>query len=301
MKTIRNTDVIFSFKPKMDPIERVKPGEVLKFVTNDCFYGQLTSEMQSLEELDYSKVNPATGPVYIEGAEDGDLLKVKILSIQIDSAGMGLTMAGQGILSHNADNTLPKVLPIENGHCLFNDIAIPIDPMIGVIGVAPSDEDGECPTAVPWKHGGNMDTSDIREGSTLYFPVKQEGALLALGDLHAVMGDGEVCFAGCEIAGEVILQVDLIKNATATWPLVETHEATMIIASGNTLEEATIEATEQAVGYLNRGLDISWEEAYILASLIMDLKFSQVVNSEKTVRSAIPKYILPTETLLKTL
>lgn len=301
MKIIKSSDVVFSFKPAMKPVEKVNPGDILKFITNDCFYGQLTSDDQSLDKLDYSKVNPATGPVYIEGAEDGDLLKVKILDIKINSTGMGLTMAGEGILGSVASKTLPKALPIEDGYCQFDHISIPIDPMIGVIGIAPSDEDGEYNTAIPWKHGGNMDTKDIREGSTIYFPVKQKGALLALGDLHAVMGDGEVSFAGCEISGEVILQVDVIKNKTTTWPLLETKDSTMVVGSGKTIEEATISTTKQVVEQLSKGLKISWEEAYILASLIMDLKFGQVVNSNKTVRGAIPKSIISTETLLKSI
>ncbi|MCR1898559.1 acetamidase/formamidase family protein [Irregularibacter muris] len=301
MKIIKGNNVIFSFKPKMEPVQKVNPKEVFKVITNDCFYGQISSEEQTLDTLDYSRVNPATGPIFVEGADPGDLLKVKILKIDIHSQGIGLTMGGQGILGNKATKTVTKILPIENGHCRFNDIYLPIKPMIGVIGVAPSQEEGEFITATPWKHGGNMDTTDICEGSTLYFPVVQEGALLALGDLHGVMGDGEVCFTGCEIGGEVILQVDVIKGKTTTWPLLETIDSTMIVGSGKTLEEAAEAATDQAVELLKKGLGLPWEEAYILASISMDLKISQVVNPNKTIRAAIPKTILPTELLIQSI
>lgn len=299
MKTIKGNHSIYSFKPKMNPVEKVKLGEVFKVVTNDCFFGQITEENQLLSEIDYSRLNPATGPIYVEGAEPGDLLKVKILSINVEPKGVALVVPGGGILGHKVTKSLTKILKIENGFCYFNGLPIPIKPMIGVIGVAPDGDDGEWSTDSPWKHGGNMDTTDICEGSTLYFPVRQEGALLALGDLHAVMGDGEICFTGCEVNGEVVLQVDIIKGKATTWPLVETKESTMVIGSGDTLEEAVVAATEQAVDHLAKGLNILWEEAYILASLVVDLKISQVVDPKVTVRAAIPKLILPTEVIIK--
>lgn len=146
-----------------------------------------------------------------------------------------------------------------------------------------------------------MDTKDIKAGSTLYFPVNQAGALLALGDCHAIMGDGEICFTGLEIPAQVMLKIDLIKNRSIKWPLVETDEYTMVIASGDDLEEAVYEATNQAVNHIKSGLEMEWEDAYILASLTVDLKISQVVDPKMTVRAAIPKYIIPTEKLIGSL
>lgn len=171
--------------------------------------------------------------------------------------------------------------------------------MIGVIGVASAGEDGEWPTNSPWKHGGNMDTTDVRAGSTLYFPVNQKGALLALGDCHAVMGDGEICFTGLEIPAEVTLEVKLIKNKTIEWPLIETDKYTMIVASGDDLEDALYTASDQAVKLLKDSLGLEWEDAYILTSISVDMKISQVVNPKKTIRAAIPKYIISTEKLIR--
>lgn len=298
MRVIKNDRVIYSFKPEMDSIERIQAGEVIKVKSNDCFFGQINDEDYRLSDIDHSRLNPATGPIYVEGAKKGDLLKVKVLDIDLASQGVAVVVPGEGVLGEKVSSSITKIIPIQDGYGVLDNIKIPVKPMIGVIGVAPGEEDGEWPTDSPWKHGGNMDTSDITKGSTLYFPVKQEGALLALGDCHAVMGDGEVCFTGCEIAADVILQVDVVKGREITWPLVETDDSTMVIASGNTIDDAIKEATNQAVDHLCKGLDLSFEEAYMLASLAVDLKISQVVDPKKTVRAAIPKSLLPTERLI---
>jgi amidase len=299
MKTIQNTNVIYSFKPNMMPVETVEPGEVFKVYTNDCFFQQITSEDMVLTSIDHSTLNPATGPIFINGAEPGDLLKIKILNIDIADKGVVMIATGEGVLAEKAKKSLVKIIPIKDRCCQINGLEIPINPMIGVIGVAPENEDGEWGTDSPWKHGGNMDTKDICEGTTIYFPVRQVGGLLALGDLHAIMGDGEICFTGLEVKGEVTLIVDVIKNKTVNWPILETSYATMVIASGDTLDDAIKAASDQAVEHLASGLEISWEEAYMLASLVVDIKISQVVDPKKTARAVIPKTILITDKLIR--
>lgn len=301
MKTIQNTNVIYSFKPNMTSVETVEPGEVFKVQTNDCFFQQITSEDMVLTSIDHSTLNPATGPIFINGAEPGDILKVKILSIEIAEHGVAMIATGEGVLSEKVKKSLVKIIPIRDGCCQINGLEIPIKPMIGVIGVAPGKEDGEWGTDSPWKHGGNMDTKDICEGTTIYFPVRQNGGLLALGDLHAIMGDGEICFAGCEVKGEVTLKVDVVKHKNVTWPILETSSATMVIASGDTLDDAIRAVADQAVELLAKGLEISWEEAYMMASLIVDIRISQVVDPKKTARAVIPKTILNTDKLIRSI
>lgn len=298
MKTIDNNRVIYSFKPKMEFIEKVKLGEIFKVKTNDCFLGQIKSESLGFEDIDNSKINPATGPIFIEGAEIGDLLKVEILKIEIDKEGVALLIPGEGILGDKVKKSETRILKIEDGYVKFNELSIPIRPMIGVIGLAPAEEEGEWATDVPWKHGGNMDTTDITEGTNLYLPVRQKGGFLALGDCHAIMGDGEVSITGGEIGAEVTLRVDIIKEKIITWPLLETNKYTMVIASGDTLEDATINATDQVVKHLQTSLDLTWEDAYILTGLAVDFKISQIVNPKLTVRGTIPKYLLKTRVLI---
>lgn len=301
MITVDNNKVIYVFKNKMEAVQNVKPGEVFKVMTNDCFYQQITNEEQVLEEIDYDLINPATGPIFIEGAEKGDLLKVKVLDIDVSDKGISMAVPGEGVLGSEQFNSIVKVIPIKDGNAKLFGLDIPVVPMIGVIGVAPAEKDGDWGTASPWKHGGNMDTSEIKKGNTLYFPVNQTGALLALGDLHAAMGDGELCFTGLEIPGIVTLEVDVIKNKHMEWPLLETDKESMVIASGNNIEQAIANGSKEIVKYLMWNFDLKFEEAYLLASLISDIKISQVVDPKKTVRISIPTNILSTEMLIRNL
>lgn len=299
MKVISDQKVIYQFSHKMEHIETVSSGETFEVETNDCFFQQVFQEDQKIEAIDFNKVNPATGPIYVKDAEAGDLLKVKILKIQVKDKGVAAVIPQAGILGDQVKHSVVKVIEVKEGFAHFAGVHIPLHPMIGVIGVAPAQEDGDWSTGTPWKHGGNMDTKDITEGSVLYFPVHQKGALLALGDCHAAMGDGEVGVSGLEIPAKVTLQVELIKNKTVTWPLVETKQHTMVIASGDTLEDAAYQATDQAVHHLKDSLKISWEEAYILTSLTVDLKISQVVDPKMTVRAAIPQSVVSTKELIE--
>lgn len=300
MKELTSEKVIYKFSSDMKPAITVIQGEVLRVQTNDCFFQQVFEESQVLDSIDYDLLNPASGPIFIEGAEPGDLLKVKILDIIVASKGVSAVLKGEGVLGNQVKNPKIRLIDIIDNHAVFDkNIKIPIDPMIGVIGVAPLEEDGEWATNSPWKHGGNMDTKDIKAGSTLYFPVNQKGALLALGDCHALMGDGEMCFTGLEVPAEVIIQLDVIKNKTMKWPLLETRDASMVIASGDSLEDAIYEASDQAIMFIKDSLKIDWEEAYIIGSLVVDLKISQVVDPKLTVRAAIPKILVSTDKIIE--
>ena len=125
--------------------------------------------------------------------------------------------------------------------------------------------------------------------------------MFALGDCHALMGDGEVCFTGLEIPANVTVRLSVVKAVPSTWPILETETETMIIASAPTLEEATRDSVSQAVGALAKIFDCMWEEAYVLASMIVDARISQVVDPNMTVRAVIPKTIATTEQILNAL
>lgn len=301
MKTISNKHVLYKFKAEMEAIEKISSGDLVKFEANDCWKQQITSEEQTFTKIDHDILNPATGPVYIEGAEPGDMLKITIKSIDVKDSGSSLAMPNEGVLGDKIKESRVKIIDIEDGYALYNNIKIPIDPMIGVIGVAPAKEDGEWKTNTPWKHGGNMDTTDIKQGNTLYLPVNQEGGLLALGDCHAAMGDGEVCFTGLEIPADVTLKVEVIKNKKINWPLIENEDSTMVIASGDTMDDAIYNGTNEAVEFLMKALGFDREDAYILASLAVDIKVSQVVNPTMTIRAAIPKSIVTSGRLIESI
>ncbi|MDO5737635.1 MAG: acetamidase/formamidase family protein [Eubacteriales bacterium] len=301
MYKVNSQDVIFNFKPNMEAVLKVPSASLVHFDSNDCFFQQVTSNDDVLSEVDQNRLNPATGPVYVEGAEPGDLLQVDILAIDVAESGCAAVVPGHGALKDEAEEAIVRVIPIRNGAAHYLGLKLPIQPMIGVIGVAPKAEDGEWPTATPWKHGGNMDTRDIRKGTTLYLPVAQPGALFALGDVHALMADGEVCFTGLEIPADVLVRLTVLKGVKSEWPILETETETMVIASGEDLEEATASASSAMVGAMARALDVQWEEAYILASLVMDTRISQVVDPTMTVRAVLKKDVITTERILANL
>lgn len=299
MKRISGDKVIYAFAHDIKEIETVKPRVPFKVETNDCFFQQIYEESQVLNEIDYDRLNPATGPIFVEGAEVGDMLVVKILDVAPIDKGVAAVVIGEGAAGDQVKKSIVQVIDVVDNKAIYEGVEIPLDPMIGVIGVAPKEEDGRWQTNSPWKHGGNMDTKEIVKGTTLYFEVNQPGGLLALGDCHAVMGDGEVCFTGLEIPAVVTLEVDIIKDRQATWPILERENEIVFIASGDTLEDAAYEATKMAVDNIAKVRNIEWEKAYIIASMAMDLRISQVVNPKKTVRAAISKDILTIEAIFK--
>ncbi|NLX62107.1 MAG: formamidase, partial [Tissierellia bacterium] len=187
MKTISNKTAIFKFKPQMEPVERVVPGEIFRVITNGCYAeefapdDEFTSEVVNRDEETSEAEITTTGPIFVEGAEVGDILKVKILNINLSSQGFVEIAPNQGVLGHKVKEARTKILPIKDQQCYMGDISIPIRPMVGVIGVAPANEEGEFGTSTPWKHGGNIDVTDITESSVVYLPVQQKGALLGLG------------------------------------------------------------------------------------------------------------------------
>ncbi len=296
MKIIPRNKVISTFETVMQAVENVAPGEIIKFEANDSYDKQIDGEDKFRDQIDESRVNFATGPVFVEGAEKGDLLQVKILDIALPDQGFVVIRPGFGVLGDMVKKARTRVVTkIENSLFCFMGMQLPVRPMVGVIGVAPLE--GEYSTKIPWKHGGNMDTNDITEGSTLYLPVGQQGGLLALGDCHVMVGDGEIS-SGCEASSEVTVKIDVIKNRKIEWPLVETKDYTMVIASGDNEFDAAKEATKQAVDLLSKGLGLSWDDALLLASLTVDLRISQISNAKKTIRAAVPKYIVSTHKLI---
>jgi len=263
--------------------------------TLDCFSNQIRDEKDTVENVDFTRINPATGPIYVEGARPGDTLKVNVEKIELAERGVIATIKNAGVLGSFVKTSKTRLCEIKDNFVYYLGHKIPIRKMIGVIGVASKEE---FPTGVPDRHGGNMDSRIITEGSTLYLPVFQEGALFGLGDLHAAMGDGEVCVTACETYGKVTIRIDLIKSSVISWPTVEYEGYIYIIVSSENLENALTEATREGVKYIQKSLDLSWEEAYMMASMIMDLEISQLVDPKKTVRAKIPKRYVDLEAVL---
>ena len=189
MIVIPRNQAVYSMSPDHPPAARIASGEQVIFETSDCFGCQLTSEEQKVGAIDWERINPATGPLYVEGALPGDVLKVEILDISLADHATAVEMPGEGVYGHLPTKETTRIFPVKDGILTFNDrLTFPVEPMIGVIGVAPAE--GSVLTGTPDSHGGNMDCNRICAGSTLYLPVNVPGALLAMGDLHAIMGAG---------------------------------------------------------------------------------------------------------------
>lgn len=251
------------------------PGQIT-LETRDCYGDQLRGGTGNTA-IEWDHVNPTTGPVYVEGAMPGDTLKITIDAIDVADYGVAC----------NEDEI--RLIPVEGNAAIFlNRFQIPLNKMIGVIGVAPAE--GAINNATPGRHGANMDDKLIGEGAVLYLPVFTEGALFAVGDVHAIMGDGEVGGTGLEIPADVTVNLEVIKGQTLEWPLVETDDVYGVIVSKETMDEAIDEAVLQMHRFLKtKFTDLSDEDIYILMSLVGNVEVSQIVDPLKTARFVFPK------------
>ena len=283
---------VYAMWGKNRPGWKVKSGSELTFVTRDCFDNQLLEDDARLEGLDWDAINPATGPVWIEGALPGDVLKVTIREIRVAELGTMAAIPGNGVLGELVKENALKHIRVRDGIAEFSPgIRIPCSPMIGVIGVAPAGEEA-IPCGEPGSHGGNMDNTRIGAGTVLYLPVFQEGALLAMGDVHACMGDGEIMVTGLEIPAEVDVQVEVLKGVSIRNPMLETEEACYTIASDEDLEKAVFSAVYDMTQVVMRQLNMSLEEAGMLLSAMGNLQFCQVVDPKRTVRMEMKRSVL---------
>jgi amidase len=280
----------YNFSPTNPPAIKIDPGEIILFETLDALDGQIRSDEDPATMIDLGHVNAATGPVFINGARPGDTLLAEILEIKPWKWGAALIIPGFGFLQDTLPGPFTKVFHYPNGDYIEwgNKLRIPLRPMIGTIGVAPLDK---ISTLSSGAHGGNLDTTDIRAGSKVYLPVMVEGALFGVGDVHATMGDGEVCGTGVECGAEVTIRLNLLPGKTIPRPRIETYEEIMTVASAETLDLAIKTALQDMVEWLREEKDLTAEEAYVLCSLSGDVRIGQVVDPVVTVRVALPKNI----------
>lgn len=291
MKNLNRSHVIYTLSREQTPVLTVTSGETVTVQTYDCFKDRLVPEDSTFDNLLFDELNPATGPIFVEGAEPGDTLKVEILDIALAPVGITEIDSEFGCLSHLVKEAVIKHLPVKKDKIRFSSrLELDLQPMIGVIGVAPAGQG--IPTDTPDSHGGNMDCTQVKEGAVLYFPVAAEGALLSLGDLHACMGDGEIGGCGAEIAGTVTLKLSVVSGCQKPYPVVVTNTEVMAVASCPTVEEAWKKAVEYLHDYMTTETELTSDEAIMLQSLAANLAICQTVNPNKTVRMSIPlKYL----------
>ncbi|MFE8696002.1 acetamidase/formamidase family protein [Cytobacillus sp. FJAT-53684] len=282
--------IIYDFNKTHKPVKTVASGTTIEIETYDCFQNQIQSADTVVAEIDWDQINPATGPIFVEGAEPGDVLKVQIEKIAIQDQGVMVVGPNLGVMGHRIEEMEAKIIPIRDGKALFNEIEIPLNPMIGVIGVAPSAEGVNCGT--PGAHGGNMDNKMVTEGATLYFPVFVEGALFGLGDFHAAMGDGEVSVSGIEIPGKATVTLEVLKDVKLNHPMLETDEVVTQIVSAETLDEACKIATEEMIDRIVEKTGRPLSEVTMLMSAAGQVEVCQIVDPLMTARMVVPKWLL---------
>ena len=270
------------------PIARVDPGETVTVELLDTSGGQITSESeaQAVGSLDLSKVNPLTGPLWVEGASPGDALVVEFLDIAVGSWGYCANIPPFGLLADRFTKPHLRIIEIGSSSAeLVPGLAVPVMPMVGMVGVAPADR-GPHPTIPPTRHGGNMDIRHVTVGSRVWLPVAVPGALLSLGDTHAAQGDGEICGTGIETSSTVVVRVSVEHDVRLGTPLIETDPrsarpgrsiATTGIGPG--LYEAARDAANALIDEIVRRTGIAAVDAYLLASIAADMKISEIVDT----------------------
>ena len=278
--TLTNEQVVFAFGPDMTPVIEVDPGAVVSLEMKDGLGGQITSEDHLIRDittdLDLNRVNGATGPVAVRGAEPGDSLIVEILEIRPAETGVALTIPGIGQLQAQVPEPVTRVFRIDGDTIHMNDrVSFPARPMLGVVGVATGSGD-PVPCGLAGQHGGNLDDHMTGVGSRLYMPVRQSGGMFAAGDMHAAMGDAEICVTGVEVAGEVALRFDLLKGTSGTWPVTEREDCWVVHGtSGPDVREAIELACEEAARLLVDQWGFSTADAFVFLSVACDVGICQ--------------------------
>ena len=289
--------------PLNRPVIKVQPGEVVEVETWDAL-GNAVKPGQTLKDALERDVplyeNPVTGPIYVEGASPGDTLVIEIIDISIPDMGVTVVVPGFGGLEGWLQKFPPltKFFKIKDGNVVYKlndgrEIAVPLKPFIGTIGVSPASE--AISTITPGKHGGNMDTPDICVGNRVFLPVSVRGALLGLGDVHAVQGDGEICGTAVEVPSVVRMKIDLIQNKRIDWPRIESPDEVMTVCSARPLEDAVRLAFLELIKWLEEDYGFERYDAYMFLSLTAKVRVSQIVDPLFTVVAKLPKALLPSK------
>jgi amidase len=288
---IGRDQVIWAFGPDLEPVLEVDPGAVITLETNDCFSGQIRTEADLVTEIDFERVNSATGPIAVRGAEPGDSLVVELLEVRPDARGFATLIPGLGQLHEQVHAPHTQVFRVDGDTVHMSDrISFPLRPMVGVIGCATGGE--TLTTGYAGVHGGNLDNHLHGPGATVFIPVRQPGGMLAIGDMHAAMGDGEICFTGVEISGEVTIRVGLLKGKQGMWPVTELADRWVVHGTAGPSSEALDRASEEGARFLVEQWGFTIEEAFVFLSVACDANICQACRPQPfstIARIAIPK------------
>lgn len=291
MVELDDEKVFYAFDKALEPAMVVPSGTTVRVRTKDCFGNQVQKPEDELDGIDWDHTNPATGPIFVEGAVPGGALKVSVGAIEFDNKSVSCTGENEGVCGDRFNAWSTQVCEIDGDELVWDErLRIPLRPMIGVIGVAPEGDPINCGT--PGSHGGNMDNTAITAGATLYFPVFADGALFGCGDMHAVMGDGEISVSGAEAAGWATVTLTAMPELKLVDPLIENATHFGVIASAETLDAAADRAVHEMVDLICDRTAEDPDKVVMLLSLVGDVQVCQMVDPEKTIRFMVPKYVL---------
>jgi len=283
-----------------EPTLRVAPGEVFQLVCPEPSNGQVNrnSTAADVDKLDYRLSDPLCGPVYIEGAEPGDTLKVDILNLELGEWGWTAINPNVGLLSEDFRNSYFRCFGLQQDHVDILGEKFKLNPMMGVLGVAPA-MDGDFLSVTPTVAGGNIDVRYLTKGSSLYLPVFNKGALLSGSDGHALQGEGEISGFAIEAPMTATLKVDVIKNRTIASPMLdfstrlyEETEYRSFLGIGTDLMAAAKDSVRFAIDALVRSLRVEPHEAYAVLGTIGELRIHEIVNPSWVVGCLIPRRLL---------
>jgi acetamidase/formamidase len=265
----------------------VAPGTEVSLELRDGSNGQITPKTTAdeLRGLNFSLMDPLTGPIFVEGAQPGDAIAVEVLDISLAGWGWSGILPNFGLLVDRYPEAYLKIWDVEGDHVdIGGGHRFDLQPMIGVIGVAP-EQPGRHASTVPTVAGGNIDVKYTQKGSRVLLPVFAEGGLLSLGDVHALQGDGELNGTAIECEADVLIKVDLVKGAGLAAPVIDTPSPARLeeryrsfLGVGPDLWEAARSASAQASVALARALDLPEHEAYALLGIIAELRIHEIVD-----------------------
>ncbi len=298
--TIHSQHQHMSWDHAREPATKVAPGDIITFENIDATSGQISadSDIQVISNLDFSLINPIAGPVYVDGAEPGDSLKVTLIDFSPSCWAWTAVVPGFGLLAEDFPDPALNIWKYDHTFtqpAVFSNIArIPLKPFCGTTGVAPVEPGGHS-TIPPYMTGGNMDIRDLSLGVDLYLPVQVPGALFSIGDPHCAQGDGEVCGTAIESPMGVTAKLDLVKEDELRFPRFSTSKPVSRHLDGRGYEVATgigpdlMEASKNAVRgtieFLAKTKNLNADQAYMLCSVCADLRISEIVDQPNWVVS----------------
>jgi len=292
--------VHFTWDAGHEPAAAVESGDVIVVHSRDVSDNQITpsSTAAVLTTMNWDRVYPLAGPIYAKGARPGDTLAVEILDLHTEGWGWAAIIPGFGLLADDFKEAALRIFDLTDGDAAYMrpDIAIPIEPFFGTMGVCPAGARRQV-IMPPGIFGGNMDTRQLTRGTTLFLPVQVEGALFSCGDAHAAQGDGEVCVTAIESPMYGAFRLSLQKGRSIPAPQFS-HPGPLVprvnhggwygtTGVGPDLHRAAQDAVRAMIAHLVETRSLSAEDAYILASLCADLKISEIVDAGQFIVSAL--------------